>query len=157
MYTRLLTQLSLQRVSRIFVLPFFAFFFTFSSIQAITITQAEAGIGKKLKVGKKVFRKVEKVGRKLSKKKGIVGKVGKGLQKGGRAGRKSTGKVLKGMNRAKRVVNKQLSKSKAGRAVQKGARIYKKARKSTLNRAFKRCKASVCDDIKDGVDAYVPG
>jgi len=93
----------------------------------------------------------------MSRKKGLVGKLGRGMQKTGRAGRKGTGKVRKGMKSGSKFVNRQLGKSKAGRGLRKGMKMYKKARKNTLNKAFKRCKAEFCNDAKDVVDAGLPG
>ena len=120
-------------------------------------TPAEAGFGKKAKFAGKMFGKLEKAGRKMSRKKGLVGKLGKGLRAGGRAGRKGAGKIGKGTKFVKRGVRRGLSKSKAGRGVLKAGKAYKNARKSTLNRAFKRCRADFCNDARDAVDAYVPG
>ena len=142
---------------RVFLLPVMALIFAFSTLSLTTSTPAEAGFGKKVKVAGKVFKKVEKAGRKLSKKKGVIGKLGKGMQKSGRAGRKGTHVLRKGMKKANGAVNRQLAKSKLGRGIQKGANAYKKVRKSTVNKAFKRCRTELCNDARDVVDAAVPG
>ncbi|MEL6966218.1 MAG: hypothetical protein AAGM04_02450 [Pseudomonadota bacterium] len=123
--------------------------------------QAEAGLLKKVKTGSKFvgkgFRKMERAGRKLSRKKGIVGKFGKSMRKVGRGGRKATRGLRKGVSRGQRAMNRQLSKSKAGRGMLKAGRAYKKFRKNKVNRAFKRCRAEWCEDVRDGADALIPG
>ncbi|MEL6734762.1 MAG: hypothetical protein AAFO98_02620 [Pseudomonadota bacterium] len=124
-------------------------------------SQAEAGLLKKVKTGAKFagkgFKKMERAGRKMSRKKGIVGKIGKGMRKVGRGGRMASGGVRKGISKGQRAVGRQLGKSKLGRGVMKANKGYKKLRRNGLNKAFKRCNAQWCEDAKDGIDAVVPG
>lgn len=123
--------------------------------------QAEAGLLKKVKTGAKFagkgFRKMERAGRKMSRKKGIVGKLGKGIRTVGRGGRKASGGVRKGISSGQRAVGRQLGKSRVGRGIVKANKGYKKLRRNGLNKAFKRCNTEWCQDAKDGIDAVVPG
>jgi len=155
------SQTSFQWIGRLFVLPIVALVLAFTTVSLSTSTPAEAGIGKKIKVGTKVlgkgFRKMEKAGRKLSRKKGVVGKLGRAMKKTGRAGRKGTNGVRRGMKTGSRFVNRQLGKSRVGRGIKKVHRGYKKVRRNSVNRAFKRCNASFCEDAKELTDAFVPG
>ncbi|MEM8749167.1 MAG: hypothetical protein AAGF28_02625 [Pseudomonadota bacterium] len=151
-----------QRITRAFVLPFLAMFVALAGMQAVTTTPAEAGVLKKVKIGSKWagkgFRKMEKAGRKMSKKKGIAGKLGKAMQKTGRGGRKASKGLRKGISKGQRAANRQLAKSKVGRGALKAGKAYKKARKSTIGKAFKRCKnTEVCEGLQDGADFLIPG
>lgn len=136
----------------ILILPFL-----FAGSQAITATDADAGARKKVKFVGKMFKKVERAGRKMSRQKGVVGKAGRLMRNTGRAGRKGTNAIGRGMSKGNRLVQRQLGKSKAGRQLLRVNKAYKRVRKNTLNRAFKRCQAQVCRDVKDGVNAWVPG
>ena len=49
------------RIVRLIMLPFMAVFLTFATMSVSMSTPAEAGIGKKVKVAGKMFKKVEKM------------------------------------------------------------------------------------------------
>ncbi|MEM7302348.1 MAG: hypothetical protein AAF468_14795 [Pseudomonadota bacterium] len=144
-------------ILRTALLTFLALFLAVTTTSLTAVPKAEAGVSKKVKLVGKGFSKLEKAGRKLSRKKGVVGKVGKVMRGTGRAGRKSARKLRRGMKKGGRFVNRQLGKSRAGRGVRKAVRTYRKARKSTINRAFKRCRTEACNDIRDVADAAIPG
>ena len=148
---------SLARTTRAVILTLMALFAALTFQSTVTPTAAEAGIGKKVKLAGKAFRKVEKVGRKLSRKKGIVGKIGKGMKKVGRSGRKGTGKLRKGIRIVKKAGKRQLAKSKVGRGVLRAGKTVKRVRKNSLNRAFRKCKTNFCNNAKEAADAYIPG
>ena len=138
-----------SKLGRFLLMPLMAFTLVFGVAQTASPSTAEAGVKSKvfkkgLKGAGKVFRKMEKAGRRAQRKGGLVGKAGKAMSKFGRAGRKGTQGIRKGMRKFKRGKNKLIGRTKVGRVVQKGFRKAKRFQKEKIDRAFRKCKSKAC-------------
>ncbi len=131
------------------------------TVNTVAAEQAHAGTKKKFKFGMKVLKKgmrgVEKFGGKMARKKGVVGKIGKGLRKGAHNGRKGITKVQRGMKKFDNVKRGIIRKTKVGRTLDNGIRKANKFRTKVLDRATENCRGKYCKTLRNGADLFVPG
>jgi hypothetical protein len=109
-----------------------------------------------LKWADKGLKGVVKAGEKAQKKRGIEGKVGGIIKNWGTRADKGVNAAEKGVTKASRAVDKTISKSKVGRAAQKGYRNAEKWQNKEINKAFRNCRGKACDLGKEGVKFAAP-
>ena len=148
-------------IGRFLLMPLMAFTLAFGIVETASPSSAEAGVKSKvlkkgLKGAGKVFRKIEKAGKRAQRKGGLAGKAGKAISKFGRAGRKGTQGIRRGMRKVKHAKNKLIGRTKVGRAVQKGVRKARRFQQEKIDRAFRNCKSKACRFGKGVVKTAAP-
>jgi hypothetical protein len=151
---------TLKQASKTFAMLLVATMVSYGAVTALNPSVAEAGAKKKVQFVTKVLNKaggaLEKAGRAAQRKRG-VGKVvggilknaGKGTRNVGRAANKSVSAVTRG-------ANKVMSKSKVGRAVQKGWRKGVRIQNKIIDKGFGKCRSGLCKGAREGVRLFAP-
>ena len=123
-------------------------------------TAQAASAKKKVQVGlkwaDKGLKEVVKAGEKAQKKRGIEGKVGGIIKNWGTRADKGVNATEKGVTKASRAADKMISKSKVGRAAQKGYRKAEEWENKGINKAFRNCRGKACNLGKGAVKFAAP-
>ena len=104
----------------------------------------------------KVIQNLERAGRKEQQARGIAKPIGgilRGIGSVGRKGSQGVGKVVGGIGRG---INRGLSRSKAGRSLQKGFRNAQRFQDGVVNNAFRNCRGKACNFGKGAVNFLAP-
>jgi hypothetical protein len=106
------------------------------------IDTAQAGVKQKAKLaikgGRVVVKEAGKLGKELSKQKGLVGKLGKSVEKGAKTGDRDLGRLDKGINKTSKAIKdtgkraaQRFDKTKLGRQLEKqGQKDVMKAKRA---------------------------
>ena len=144
------TNTTRRSLKSLIAMPMIAIALVFTAANVTTVTPAEAGKVKIVMKGSKmVLKGIGKAGSKLSKKKGVVGKIGKGMQKASKKGQK-------GLKKADGAVKKAMRKTKLGRKIDNGFRNAQRFQQKQIDKAFSKCKRKGCRIAKGAVEVAAP-
>lgn len=144
------TTTSRRSMKSLVAMPMIAIALVFTAANVTTVTPAEAGKVKIVMKGSKILLKgIGKAGSKLSKKKGLAGKIGKGMKKASRNGQK-------GLRKADGAVKKAMRKTKTLRKIEKGYRKAQRFQQKQIDKAFSKCKRQACRIAKGATELAAP-
>ncbi|MGA7966408.1 MAG: hypothetical protein WCB49_11055 [Gammaproteobacteria bacterium] len=156
-------QNSLGSFARLLAVPLLAFSFAFapSFLPTYVIDTAEAASVKKkakviTRIGHKALRGLERAGRKAQRRRGIVGKIGRGVAKSARTSNRGLSRVDQGIDKAARGTSRVIGRSRVGRAAQKGWRKAGRWQNKQINRAFRKCRGRACNFGKNAAKFAAP-
>ncbi len=151
---------TLKRASKTITMLVVATMVSYGAVTCIKPSVAEAGARKKVQFVTKtinwVGRDLEKAGRQAQRSRGIGRVVGGILKNAGRGTRNVGRTVDRSVSFATRNVNRALSRSRAGRALQQGWRNGQRFQNHLINNAFRGCRGGACDAARNAVRFAAP-
>ena len=144
-----------------FAMSFIACAVAFGTIETVSPNHAfAASKSKKAQAASKRMGKsfdyLIKAGKKAQKKRGIGKHFGKAMTNVGKGGSKFSKGLNKGIKKTSKGINKFVSKSKTGRAIQKGVKKAQQRQNQVIDKAFKICNGKVCKATKGAAKFLAP-
>jgi hypothetical protein len=144
------TNTTRRSLKSLIAMPMIAIALVFTAANVTTVTTAEAGKVKIVMKGSKVVLKgIGTAGSKLARKKGLAGKIGKGMQKTSKAGQN-------GLKKANGAVKRAMRKTKPLRKIDNGIRKAQRFQQNQIDKAFSKCQRQACRLAKGAVEFAAP-